>query len=187
MASSQSQPRREIDYIDSQAGLYDGPRYAIKIDGEPENRLEISAAGDITKGDGTAPPTTFVGGREIGYTQSVATTTSASGTGTLISGMSVIVPAHTRPLRIEFGGIVSHTTQFGGVGFLLQEDGVTKFDTLSQVPAANSFLDVHRSARLAADVAQHTYTLRIYSFAGAATASAVGAALNPVYLWVYEV
>ena len=53
---------QEIDHIKSTGGEFDVPRYAVAIDGEDFDRLQILSDGSIVSGDGTSEPLTPVGG-----------------------------------------------------------------------------------------------------------------------------
>lgn len=51
---------QDIDFIASTAGLYDTPRYRVRVQGESHDRLQIKSDGTIVTGDGTADPTDTV-------------------------------------------------------------------------------------------------------------------------------
>ena len=51
---------QDIDFISSTAGLYDTPRYRVRVSGEDYDRLQIGSDGTIYTGDGTATPTALV-------------------------------------------------------------------------------------------------------------------------------
>lgn len=95
---------QDIDFIASTAGLYDTPRYRVRVAGEEFDRLQIKSDGSVVTGDGTIEPDIISSGAGLLHTAGTETATGAktftggltvSTTGLTITDVNVVLSATT--------------------------------------------------------------------------------------------
>jgi len=126
---------------------------------------------------------------EVGYAEITANQTTTATSEQDVTGLSVTFVAGSRPVVVEFSGVVRHTTAGQGVGMYITDSAnVVKAFSWTTIPIANGEMPCVIKARLGNLVAGQTYTykVRFRSFS-AGTATVAAAATFPAKLHAVQV
>jgi hypothetical protein len=123
---------------------------------------------------------------ELGSAQITSMQTTTSLTAVDVPGATTTVTAGTRPLLIEFDGMVSHSTAAKQLQINLLEDGVQINQLNCTGVNAGAFIPVTMKARRVPAAGSHTYKLQFFAV-DAGTITVAGGATFPGLLEVTEV
>ncbi len=107
-------------------------------------------------------------GQEVGSAVNTALVSRSSASGVDIAGLSIPVPATTRPVKISYGGTPYSGTSGGTVILLVAVDGVAVDSRRFVSPATNGLGNIAGMYRLAPSASARVVTLQIAAAGGVA-------------------
>lgn len=129
---------------------------------------------------------------ELGSAEITSTATTTSATAAAVAGLSVTVTTGTRPIRVDFSGLLSNSVAANYTNVLLFEDGVQILNLGTYFATASVNIPCAGFARRTPSAGSHTYTVEMANTnvgggTTTGTASILAGATYPATLEVTEI